>query len=506
MINLVQEYLTNSVLRFPDKTAAIFQDKNITFAELEEESNRLARVLEKRGVKRGDRVCFCLPKSIDSLKSILAILKSDAIYVPLDSRAPVKRLEDVIADSSPSLVICNDTTKALINGVEIVLNLDAEKDSIQAQSAAPLSYENKSEDVAYILYTSGSTGRPKGVMIRHSNIINATEWAVEELGISAEDRMSQHPPLHFDLSTFDLYCALKSGAALYLVPEDISLFPAQLVKFIEEKELTIWNSVPSVMVYMSLSGLIKSERLKTLKKIFFNGEGFPTKFLVEWMTTFPDKVFVNMYGPTETTVQCTYYVVREIPTDLTQLVPIGKACRNVEVFAVREDGKPAGIFEEGELYVGGLGVGAGYWNNAEKTSASFVIHPLDSNKGLVYKTGDLVRFRSDGNYEFLGRKDNQIKYMGYRIELGEIESSLLSLSYVKEVGVIAIDTEMGGKEIVAFVSVLESKSETDIKEDFSPLLPSYMIPKKIKFKDSLPRTSTLKIDRVKLKDEILNNG
>ena len=499
MVKLAQQYFTDSAEKFSGKIAVDFKDSKITFADLDKSSNQLARVLKSAGIKKGDRVCFCLPKSIDSIKSVLAILKADAVYVPLDAKAPRARLEQVAADAQPAVIICNGQTLELVGDFGRVFNLDAERSRIDSESDDGLVYENNSSDLAYILYTSGSTGQPKGVMITHGNIINATDWAVEELGITSDDRMSQHPPLHFDLSTFDLYCAFKSGATLFLVPEELSLFPGVLMRFIEDNQLTIWNSVPSVMVYMSTAGVVKPGRIPTVKKIFFNGEGFPTKFLAEWMKTFPNKEFVNMYGPTETTVQCTFYKISELPADLSKLVPIGRACRNVEVFAVKEDGAIAKAGEEGELYVGGLGVGRGYWNNPEKTRASFLDFP---GKGRVYKTGDLVRLRPDGDYEFIGRRDFQVKVMGHRIELGDIESALYSLPYVKEAGVIAVDVaETGGTEIVACISAKESRSANEIKTDLARILPDYMIPHTIELKSVLPRTGTGKVDRPKLKDE-----
>lgn len=491
MVKLIQEYFSESAKKYPDKIAINFGDINSTFFELEKSSNQLAHVLKNKNVKSGDRVVFCLHKSIKSIQTILAILKVDAIYVPLDANSPVERLKQVIDDASPKIIICDSDTANLVGGLGEVFNLDLEASAVSSSSDKNLDYKNESNNVAYILYTSGSTGKPKGVMITHANIINATDWAVEELGITSEDRMSQHPPLHFDLSTFDLYCAFKSGATLFLIPEGLSIFPGQLIKFIEKNNITIWDSVPSVMVYMSMAGLVKPGRMASVEKIFFNGEGFPTKFLAEWMNTFPTKKFVNMYGPTETTVQCSFYRIPEAPRDLTKLVPIGKACKGVEIFDI-----------DGELYVAGKGVGLGYWNNPEKTVESFVSDPRPGKTGKVYKTGDLVKLRQDSNYEFIGRKDFQVKVMGHRIELGDIESALYSLLYVQEAGVIAVGVvETGGTKIIAFVNTKEARLASQIKTDLASILPDYMIPNTIELRPSLPRTSTGKVDRTKLKDE-----
>ncbi|MDP1718814.1 MAG: amino acid adenylation domain-containing protein [bacterium] len=511
MVELVQEYFTESARKYPDKLAVVFPGKDgsasggkgrtLTYRELDEQSNRLAFALKGMGIKRGDRIAFCLHKSLKPIISILAILKVDSAYMPLNAKAPAARIRQMIDDARPTVVICDNSTADLVKGSEKILNVDEREDAINDLPASPLHFKNTVADLAYIIYTSGSTGAPKGVMITHRNIINATDWAVEEFGITEKDRMSQHPPLHFDLSTFDLYCAFKSGATLYLVPEELPLFPGQLMKFIEENKLTIWNSVPSVMVYLSNTGVVNGDRMPSVQKIFFNGEGFPARFLAEWMTTFPKKEFINMYGPTETTVQCSFHRIPAPPTDLAKLVPIGKACRNVEIFSVKEGGAVAEAGEEGELYVSGLGVGLGYWNNPEKTAESFIADPRPGKNGIVYQTGDLVHLREDGNYEFIGRKDFQVKVMGNRIELGDVEAALMALPYIEEAATtVVLARETDGSEIIGFVKLKINKIEATIKTDLVKLIPAYMIPAHIVvMQDALPRTSTGKVDRNKLK-------
>ncbi len=499
-MKLVQEYFSESAKKYPDHPAAYVwheqKSKKISFKELEVYSNRLAGYLKDKGVKRGDHVAFLFMKvgAIDAFAAMLAILKCDAAYVPLHHNWPAERLEQVRNDAQVNFVLCRGTHRGVLEKAGFssssVVITDREAHLISNQDDRSLVYKNTSDNVAYILYTSGSTGTPKGVMITHGNIINATDWAVEEFGISHNDRISQHPPFSFDLSTFDIYCAFKAGATLCPVVDNLVLFPGQLLKMIEETKVTIWDSVPSVMVYLSNAGVVKEDRMPTVKKIFFNGEGFPTRFLAEWMKTFPDKEFINMYGPTETTVQCTFYRVPEPPTDLTKLVPIGKAQKGVEVFDV-----------DGELFVAGKGVGKGYWNNPEKTAAVFIVDPRPGKTGIVYKTGDLVRLREDGNYEFIGRKDFQVKIMGNRIELGDVEAAMLALPYVAEAAAIAVPvSETDGSEIIGFVKLKEAKDESIIKMDLAKLIPSYMVPAKIIVRDSLPRTGTGKVDRNQLKD------
>lgn len=523
---LVQHFFSDSVARSPQKTAVDFLEENVAYRDLDIYTNQLANTLKGLAVKQGDRVCFCLPKSINSLKSILGILKADACYVPLDAFSPRSRLRKIVEDAQPRAFIVDQTTLEQVSRLKedisskakvIVLaerveglpaDFVSEEEILKQTKSEPVS-QNRGSDLAYIFYTSGSTGLPKGVMISHSNLISATDWAVREFDIAAKDVLSSHPPFHFDLSTFDIYSAFKAGASLCIVPEKLSLFPASLLDFIEEKGITVWNSVPSLLIYLARSGLLNKNRIPTVKKVLFNGEVFPTKFLAQWMKTFPEKEFVNMYGPTEATVQSTFYRIKEVPTDLEKPVPIGRSCGNAEVFALKDDGSLVKKGERGELYVAGKGVGLGYWRDEEKTKACFVPNPLSENEdspARTYQTGDLVFLREDGNYEFLGRRDHQIKYQGHRIELGEIESALYSLDYVD--GAVCFDCQgsQGETEIISLLVLNRPKEAREIKDRLKDIVPGYMIPHKIEFRKSLPQTSSGKIDRVFLKKEYVQNA
>ncbi len=518
MIHLVQQYFSESTKKNPKKIAVDFQNQKITYKDLDIYTNQLARALKKEGIKRGDRVSFCLFKSINSIKAILGILKADAIYVPLDPFSPQERMKKIIDDAVSSALICDEHTlsavkkiqKAVKKKIKIFVLSNRRKaaggcvfeDEILKAEKTALSYKNTDRDLAYIFYTSGSTGLPKGVMISHLNLISATEWAVEEFNITSDDILSSHPPFHFDLSTFDIYCAFKSGATLCVVPEKLSLFPGSLLKYIEEKKMTIWSSVPSLLCYVVKAGILNKHRIPSVKKIFFNGEVFPPKFLSRWMKTFPKKEFINMYGPTEATVQCAFYRIKGPLKDLTKPAPIGRASGNSEIFAVTEEGKPVLPGQTGELYIGGSGLSLGYWNDEQKTEKSFVRNPFDNIfSGKVYKTGDLVFLRKDGNYEFLGRKDHQIKYMGYRIELGEIEWALQSLKYVDEAVALAFGEQGDDVKIVSFLVLNKKTGEAKIKADLKKIIPPYMIPRRFEILSALPKTSTGKINRVVLKHD-----
>lgn len=504
MTHLAHQYFDEAAEKNPYKIACVFNDEKITYGDLRDYANQLAYMLKKAGVQRGDRVCFCLYKSINSIKTILGILKADAVYVPLDAFSPVERLNKIVKDAGPEVLLCAKDTLHLIKKISkkatkvICLGTKATEERINKEPKKNPEYQNTDIDLAYIFYTSGSTGAPKGVIISHRNLIGCAEWSVNEFKITSEDILSSHPPFHFDLSTFDIYACFKAGATLVIVPEKLSIFPGALFAYIEKHKITIWNSVPSLLSYVAKSAVLKHGRIPSVKKVFFNGEVFPTKYLAQWMETFPEKEFVNMYGPTEATVQCSFYRIKRVPKNLKKPVPIGKACSNAEIFAATDHGTKVRVGEEGELYIRGGGVGTGYWRNPEKTREAFVQNPFRKEKDIVYKTGDMVRLNKDGNYEFLGRIDHQVKYMGYRIELGEIESTLYSLSYIKEAAVVAY-TEKDPTVIAAFIVLSSPRAQERIQSDLGKIVPIYMVPHRFYILSKLPKTSTGKVDRVSLK-------
>jgi amino acid adenylation domain-containing protein len=358
------------------------------------------------------------------------------------------------------------------------------------------------DDLAYILYTSGSTGVPKGVMLTHRNAMSFVAWCGERIGIRSDDRVSNHAPLHFDLSILDLYLAAMGAATLVLVPDDSAYFGAALVELIKEEGITVWYSVPSALTLIAraVDGPLD---LADLRAVVFAGEVFPTKNLRELQALLaPATTLWNLYGPTETNV-CTYYQVHELPED-DRTIPIGRACENDEVFAWTEHGAVGGVGEEGELYVRGPTVMKGYWARPEKTAEMLVRDPRpDAYGDPVYRTGDLVRLREDGDFDFLGRRDHQIKSRGYRIELGEIEAALNAHPSLAEAVAVAVPHEEWGTAIIACVSVKDglAVSPTELKRHLVSRVPRYMIPARIEFRDRLPRTSNGKIDRQKLQQE-----
>lgn len=518
MRNILSHLLVKSAQQFSERIAICDRNESITYQELDTISDQLAHTLKNLGIKKGDRVGILLQKSIESIIAIFGVLKAGAIYVMLDPSAPVKRTEAVITDCQISALISNQEKcqKLDILKLQFLILVDQFSDQpanpskigitkyitwaeMQRSPSHPLMIDITEDDLAYILYTSGSTGKPKGVMIEHRAALNFINWAYECFQVQVTDRVSSHAPLHFDLSIFDIFVTIKAGATISLVPEKLSVFPVNLAKFINEQEITIWYSVPSILIQLVLHGNLEKLNFEHLRHILFAGEVFPIKYLKKLMGLIPHAQYHNLYGPTETNV-CTYYPVPNIPSEQAQPLPIGKACANHQVYALNDQGEIAQPSEIGELCVLGSSVMRGYWGQPEKTNAVLVSPPnsfADIAK-QAYRTGDLVKQDLEGNYVLIGRRDRLIKSRGYQIDLTEIENLLSGHSLVAEVAVIAIPNEQISHEIKAIVvsSTLENElTPSQLKSFCSAYLPKYAIPHLIEFCQFLPKTSTGKIDR-----------
>jgi amino acid adenylation domain-containing protein len=330
-------------------------------------------------------------------------------------------------------------------------------------------------------------------MLSHRNALAFVRWCADTIGVSPDDRFSNHAPLHFDLSVFDLYLAAFGGSTVVLVPEREAFFGASLADLIDRERITVWYSVPSALRLLTRAA--KPGSLRSLRTVVFAGEVYPTPALRELRERIPHADLWNLYGPTETNV-CTYHKVEGLPPN-DQTIPIGRACANTQVFAVTPDGRVAAVGEEGELYIRGATVMKGYWGQPARTAEVLVPHPLSHLPDVVYRTGDLVRPQADGQYRFIGRRDHQVKSRGYRIELGDVESALSAHPDLEESAVVSVPDDEWGSALVAWVAPRSGIDviEVDVRRHVAGYLPGYMVPASIRVVDRLPRTSTGKVDR-----------
>src|SRR5579872_6601227 len=521
----LHDWLSWQAERRPEACAIVFQGKRLTYSQLEQASNRLARALKASGCSRGDRVAILLPKSIQALIAMFAALKADCIYVPLDTTSPAARLARILQICESSCVLATGSTAALLNDIAGHTGLETMQvgwmdggatlrpgmraafywGDVLRLSPGVVNSASHDTDPAHILFTSGSTGLPKGVVIPHSNVVHFVEWAVRHFNIEASDRISGHPPLHFDLSTFDIYGTVAAGAQLHLVPPELNILPHRLAEFIRDSELTQWFSVPSILNHMAKFDVVRWKDFPALRRLLWCGEKFPTPALIYWMRHVPQASFFNLYGPTETTIASSCYRLPRCPENETAEISIGEPCDGERLLVLDEHLRPVGRGQTGDLYIGGVGLSPGYWRDPRKTSEVFLAHPDSSDPSeRIYKTGDLARIEDDGSIYLVGRSDTQIKSRGYRIELGEIETAVHALTGIQEAAVVAVDAPglEGSTICCAYVPSPGSAIATlSLKKRLAQALPHYMLPARWMEVTRLPHNGNGKTDRTWLKGQ-----
>ncbi len=434
-------------------------------------------------------------------------MKVRAAYVPVDWTSPVERIRTILSDCGVKAVFLNRRRADLTETAEIIILMGPNTaDGVRSSGSAPFEWEaalkhepfqgdvsaRRADDLAYILYTSGSTGIPKGVMLTHRNATSYVDWCTEVFSPTENDRFSSHAPFHFDLSILDIYVPLKHGGSVHLIPEDLGKNPKDLARFIADRRLTVWYSTPAILGLLAEFGDLERLHCSSLRLVLFAGEVFPVKQLRRIVSRWPWPDYYNLYGPTETNV-CTFALMpKDIPEDRSEPYPIGWPCSHCAALVLNAEGRPAEPGEEGLLYIAGPSVFSGYWGRAAESAAVF----MERDGVRWYNTGDVVREQEGDGFIYIGRRDRMVKRRGYRIELGEVESCLYRHPDITEAAVIAVPHPQLGQRIISYLVSPEDTrpSIVGMKSFCNQHLPAYMNPDIFVFVDSLPRTSTNKVD------------
>ena len=502
----ILDYFEETVEKNPDKVAVEMGENRLSFETLRFQSYQVAeRILEVVGECQRKPIAILLPKSINIVSADLGVVYSGNVFMNLDTGIPSERLEAILQNIKPIAVL---TTKEYIEKFYLVLQeylvvdiATVEDINIKSHKELVLRRENYIDtDPFCIINTSGSTGTPKGVVLNHKSFFDFVIWAEEVFAHSENAIMGSLSPTIFDIYVYELCAMAMFGATIILLDSRLSAFPIRLLQEVEVKGVNFIFWVPSIMVNIANMNLLEKVDMSMLKNIWFAGEVFPTKQFNYWRKKLPAAVFVNLYGPIEITLDCTYYIANHELTD-DEPLPIGIPCKNTEVLILNADDKLCEIGEEGELCVRGTSLAMGYYNDTEKTEAVFVQNPLNRNyPELIYRTGDMVYRRENGEIIFRGRKDSLIKHMGYRIELTEIEHVLINK--LKIVKYCCAVYHVGKKEIVLFYEGEEDIENVNFRKQLLTIFPKYMLPARYIRLEELPRNTNGKIDRQTLKEKI----
>ncbi len=461
-------------------------ERQLTYAQLRTATNQLANTLIELGSEPGDRVGIFLHKSVETVVAAYGIMAAGCAFVPIDPLSPADRLESILADCNIDIVVSEDRLVERLNetphgaGLRAVIGPSAHItwDQVGTRSVDDPDRVVDPDDLAYLMYTSGSTGVPKGMMHSHRTSLGFGQWGVDYCTLAPTDRVASHGPLHFDISIFDIFSTGLAGATVVLVPEPVTKFPASFSKLLEEQRVTVLFTVPFALAQLSLNGGLDQRDLQRLRWVLFGGESFTPRHLRSLMEALPHAQFANVYGPAEAPA-CVCHLMDEPPTDDTP-IPIGSVSANTT----------ATIDSDGGLVIEAPSVMLGYWQRPELNATSLV-------RPGVFRTGDLVRQRPDGLYDFLGRSDRMVKARGFRIELDEVEAALGAHPAVAEAAAFAV-TDADGVTTVHAAYVLDTEAsigEGDLRSHMAARLPSYAVPVTLRAEAAFPRTTSDKIDR-----------
>ncbi|WP_338552863.1 non-ribosomal peptide synthase/polyketide synthase [Paenibacillus sp. KS-LC4] len=487
----IQALFEEQAERHADAVAVEYEDERLTYRELNERANRLARTLRSQGVGADQLVGIMAERSPSMVIGILAILKAGGAYVPIDPEYPEERIRYMLDDSGVGVLLLQAHLRDKATFAGVCLLLDDEQ--TYAADSTSLASVNEPNDLAYVIYTSGTTGKPKGTLIEHKNVVRLLFNSKNQFDFGASDTWTLFHSFCFDFSVWEMYGALLYGGKLVIVPPMTAKQPGQFLQLLKERGVTILNQTPTYFYQLLREALAESGQTLSLRKVIFGGEALAPQQLKAWRKRYPNTQLINMYGITETTVHVTYKEITEVEIAEGRS-NIGRPIPTLKVYVL--DGKrrcvPAGV--AGEMYVAGEGLARGYLNRPELTAEKFVDDPFAPGERM-YRSGDLARWLPDGNIEYMGRIDHQVKIRGYRIELGEVEAQLLKVESVREAMVMAREDENGEKQLCAYVVADKLLTVSELRGRLLQEMPGYMIPSYFVQLEKMPLTANGKTDR-----------
>lgn len=489
----IREMFEAQVERNPSHTALVFRGHELTYAELNSRANKVAHYLHRQGAAKGTLVGVCMERSFEMVVSLLAILKAGAAYVPYDPELPLSRLNTMIEDSRPVCAIIQGRFSAKLAGFAgHILTIDSVNEEIDGQPDSNPGIAVEPRDPIYAIYTSGSTGVPKAAINTHEAVANRIFWMQDQYPLEARDRVLQKTPHSFDVSVWEFFWPITFGATLVIADPRSHKDANYIATVISTERITTVHFVPSMLRDFLEVGRL--DRCASLKRVFASGEALPPDLRQKFYERLGAELH-NLYGPTEAAVDVTYWDCSNLASGAS--VPIGRPISNVKAYILDQHLAPVPVGVAGELHIGGVAVASGYLNRPELTAARFIADPFDPHPGArIYKTGDRARFLADGNIEYIGRLDNQVKLRGFRIELGDIETALLESNHVQAGAVLLRDDGDNGPRLVAYLVPSEPELDAPALRAFlRERLPQYMVPSAFVAVKSLPKTASGKLDR-----------
>jgi amino acid adenylation domain-containing protein/thioester reductase-like protein len=492
---LLQNLFAAQVTLRPGHLAVVAANQKLTYEELERRSNQLARRLRASGARPNQLIAVVMDKGWEQVVAVLAILKSGAAYLPIDAEVPLERLSYLLAHGEVEIVLTQPWLDDRRPWPEGIRRLRVDDAGMAGTDDSQLNVVQRPDDLAYVIYTSGSTGQPKGVMIDHRGAVNTVLDMNERFAVAEEDRVLALSSLSFDLSVYDIFGVLAAGGTIVMPTPEAKRDPMKWAEWLDSERVTIWNTVPALMEMLVDYAETAGRRLpQGLRLVLLSGDWIPLRLPDRIKSLAKGAGVISLGGATEASIWSILYPIDVVKAEWKS-IPYGRPMVNQQFYVLNERMEPCPVWVIGQLYIGGAGLARGYWRDEEKTRKSFINHP-DTGERL-YRTGDMGRYLPDGNIEFLGREDFQVKVHGYRIELGEIEAALAEHESVKAVVVSAVGERQANKRLVAYVIGEQDHDLSAVSLDrfLKGKLPEYMVPSTFVFVDALPLNANGKIDR-----------